>query len=167
MIATVRIPPEGSSPHTRGTLKDSGSDALSERFIPAYAGNAAMRQAFGRRWTVHPRIRGERGPSVLTSCSTSGSSPHTRGTHATLGGYIPHIRFIPAYAGNARQSLQSAHRVAVHPRIRGERCGADAGAVKHAGSSPHTRGTRPLAKVISKVLRFIPAYAGNALVSPA
>ena len=50
----------GSSPHTRGTRRPCSQSAASERFIPAYAGNASTRKRLMASATVHPRIRGER-----------------------------------------------------------------------------------------------------------
>ena len=53
--------------------------------------------------------------------------------------------------------------MAVHPRIRGERQSPNGTSIFFPGSSPHTRGTRlHLSKEAAQV-RFIPAYAGNAV----
>ena len=72
------------------------------------------------------------------------------------------IRFIPAYAGNARRRQDGRRRPAVHPRIRGERCHGTYADRREDGSSPHTRGT-PLFDLGGLFDdRFIPAYAGNA-----
>ena len=95
----------------------------------------------------------------------SGSSPHTRGT---LGGKLDalrHVRFIPAYAGNACGGARTPSALAVHPRIRGERNDPENSLKIKDGSSPHTRGTRrPKTPTVYRQ-RFIPAYAGNALSS--
>ena len=52
----------GSSPHTRGTLPGHGPHQPTDRFIPAYAGNAGFHPHPIFATTVHPRIRGERDP---------------------------------------------------------------------------------------------------------
>ena len=113
------------------------------RFIPACAGNAAS--ALSPSWpaSVHPRIRGERGNACGFPSVSGGSSPHTRGTPAADDPMTALVRFIPAYAGNARSAI---------PRH---------GAV--CGSSPHTRGTLGGKLDALRHVRFIPAYAGNAL----
>ena len=49
----------GSSPLTRGTLKDHGRCRTPSRFIPAYAGNSQTRAANSMIVSVHPRLRGE------------------------------------------------------------------------------------------------------------
>ena len=112
--------------------------------------------------SVHPRIRGERTHTRNDSGSSLGSSPHTRGTHGKRLRAIVAKRFIPAYAGNARDRQARHHRRAVHPRIRGERYTLHGVTQPGTGSSPHTRGTRRSDGMQFAVGRFIPAYAGNA-----
>ena len=152
----------GSSPHTRGTLVDLGDICLGDRFIPAYAGNAALILTGVAVIAVHPRIRGERGISCSPSFGGSGSSPHTRGTRALACAGGHRQRFIPAYAGNAGPMATTDRPVAVHPRIRGERVLMAARDVRKNGSSPHTRGTPDSRCPGRRSRRFIPAYAGNA-----
>ena len=118
------------------------------------------------RCAVHPRIRGERRSQPLVLTQGHGSSPHTRGTRPLCGAYLPHIRFIPAYAGNAGIDLRKLALDTVHPRIRGERCVRCPLTVCYAGSSPHTRGTRRANRARNNGYRFIPAYAGNAILIP-
>ena len=55
----------GSSPHARGTRIDPMDKAQYLRFIPACAGNARVWAAARPPATVHPRMRGERGRSVM------------------------------------------------------------------------------------------------------
>ena len=194
----------GSSPHTRGTHRLVPLVHGEARFIPPCAGNAS--RALTRRGptSVHPRMRGERSSARIHNARLSGSSPHTRGTPAaddpmtalvrfipayagnarsaiprhgavcgssphtrgTLGGKLDalrHVRFIPAYAGNALALHAGTSSPAVHPRIRRERTFLKFCRMADGGSSPHTRGTRlHLSKEAAQV-RFIPAYAGNAI----
>ena len=132
---------DGSSPHTRGTPESERNQHLLPRFIPAYAGNASAPQQRGCPGSVHPRIRGERYPLPSTKRLKFGSSPHTRGTPISVECWPKSVRFIPAYAGNAGRSADVCERLAVHPRIRGERPVETGGADVAVGSSPHTRGT--------------------------
>ena len=193
----------GSSPHARGTLLGKNPQRAIERFIPACAGNAPWVRTSGWPRTVHPRMRGERRVSAESIMASIGSSPHTRGTPAaddpmtalvrfipayagnarsaiprhgavcgssphtrgTLGGKLDalrHVRFIPAYAGNALALHAGTSSPAVHPRIRGERSAGFSPGFAPGGSSPHTRGTPYSIRVMPRVHRFIPAYAGNA-----
>ncbi len=52
------------------------------------------------------------------------------------------VRFIPASAGNTRNTEQNQDRIAVHPRERGEHWGIGAMEFRAAGSSPRARGTQ-------------------------
>ena len=72
----------GSSPHTRGTRVDQPLRRRLRRFIPAYAGNAPWHFNRLDAESVHPRIRGERPLNNVDDEFFTGSSPHTRGTHA-------------------------------------------------------------------------------------
>ena len=92
---------DGSSPHTRGTPRHPRRGTGLPRFIPAYAGNAAILVVRAMWATVHPRIRGERDGDVDMQIVSVGSSPHTRGTPPSYGAGFRRSRFIPAYAGNA------------------------------------------------------------------
>ena len=131
----------GSSPHTRGTRGLGAGSRIGRRFIPAYAGNASGLSLTRGIQSVHPRIRGERLDLHQKRHCTSGSSPHTRGTLLDGGGVCHEDRFIPAYAGNASQSVFTSKPSVVHPRIRGERSWLLHSVLLFVGSSPHTRGT--------------------------
>ncbi len=156
---------DGSSPRTRGTLFRIFCADGPTRFIPAYAGNTYFlnRMAYGN--TVHPRVRGEHEKNKTTSVKYRGSSPRTRGTRADRPvGQVPR-RFIPAYAGNTAARQTAACVRPVHPRVRGEHEIAIGAAGESCGSSPRTRGTQEIEWRDSCVFGFIPAYAGNTVVS--
>ena len=156
----------GSSPHARGTRYRASARQLSQRFIPACAGNASPCQVPTMIGAVHPRIRGERTWGMITPSGLAGSSPHTRGTRDGKTCGDDDFRFIPAYAGNASGRARRASTGTVHPRIRGERDPYPFVTAANFGSSPHTRGTRldDIPGIGSR--RFIPAYAGNAPSRP-
>ncbi len=92
----------------------------------------------------------------------AGSSPHTRGTRGPGGERVRPQRFIPAYAGNAGRPGSCARARPVHPRVRGERIRTDPARDFVIGSSPRTRGTPEATGHVAVLVRFIPAYAGNA-----
>ena len=162
MRARISWPRCGSSPHTRGTPCLIKLQWGNNRFIPAYAGNAKRGQSTPVNKSVHPRIRGERGETTPDLFYSSGSSPHTRGTHYARAARMGLQRFIPAYAGNAAGLLALRRRLPVHPRIRGERRFIVQRVIFQSGSSPHTRGTHIVNIENDGKRRFIPAYAGNA-----
>ena len=75
------VPPDGSSPHARGTPVCAPSSWRSRRFIPACAGNACTIRQSAPIPSVHPRMRGERCRCIEKTVVECGSSPHARGTH--------------------------------------------------------------------------------------
>ena len=154
--------PDGSSPHTRGTLRGGDRMRGHTRFIPAYAGNAQSPGRTIEGLPVHPRIRRERIVASARNLKPNGSSPHTRGTPRQPAARGRETRFIPAYAGNATRSSLSPLNISVHPRIRGERPSTSSLGSRNAGSSPHARGTLFFIHFRLFAFRFIPACAGNA-----
>ena len=151
----------GSSPHTRGALLFGRFYQRYARIIPAYAGSTRSRRS-RRRWHGdHPRIRGEH-PSVSHEIAAhGGSSPHTRGAHDTAKAESRQSGIIPAYAGSTVRTSRKLIDLADHPRIRGEHSGAARSSWRRRGSSPHTRGARPVRPRPGGAARIIPAYAGS------
>ena len=134
----------GSSPLARGTLRSAVDASHGMRFIPARAGNTARCACCAATRPVHPRSRGEHGDGLA---------------HGLLG-----RRFIPARAGNTPRSLGRRQFWSVHPRSRGEHSAPTAAAARMAGSSPLARGTPSARADRRRVMRFIPARAGNTCV---
>ena len=152
----------GSSPHARGTRRGRGQERHRIRFIPACAGNATICHLTRPTKTVHPRMRGERLGFMVERGHQGGSSPHARGTLDCVQFGQIFGRFIPACAGNALPVFAFVGRVAVHPRMRGERSMQPPRPTRIIGSSPHARGTRSSQRKTWADWRFIPACAGNA-----
>ena len=75
---------DGSSPRLRGTRERRGLRRAVRRFIPAAAGNTAVRFAKIHHRPVHPRGCGEHCSFVSILTSSLGSSPRLRGTHGHL-----------------------------------------------------------------------------------
>ena len=114
--------------------------------------------------SVHPRLRGELFPDGLINDPLIGSSPLTRGTPVRFKPSFSLIRFIPAYAGNSRETVSRSKSKSVHPRLRGELNLRSDNVSEAGGSSPLTRGTRDSGRVCYLIARFIPAYAGNSIL---
>ena len=155
----------GSSPLTRGTHEVHRQVYVHPRFIPAYAGNSKKVAHRAFLEPVHPRLRGELNGTPWANSIRDGSSPLTRGT------LYPHLyppsgnRFIPAYAGNSTKRGPGRRSGTVHPRLRGELTGTAVKFPIASGSSPLTRGTHNAPDNQKHRCRFIPAYAGNSIVS--
>ena len=94
-----------------------------------------------------------------------GLSPATRGTPLAAQCDVSHERFIPGYAGNATKQLKERKLLSVYPRLRGERPPTPITAAAASGLSPATRGTLGMSGIDTLAERFIPGYAGNALIA--
>ena len=151
----------GSSPHVRGTALKVDGELGYQRFIPARAGNRG--NSAGRSWPVpvHPRTCGEQIRRPVGRYGQGGSSPHVRGTGLHVqGGGVP-VRFIPARAGNRDLASAIPTPYPVHPRTCGEQKERPLLFHTRGGSSPHVRGTARVSTLQSRIIRFIPARAGN------
>ena len=133
----------GSSPRMRGTREHLRPFPFSERFIPAYAGNAHPSKPHMSFLSVHPRVCGERAGKRTRNQRRYGSSPRMRGTPSAHRQPRRSRRFIPAYAGNASLASPLSPGSPVHPRVCGERVGRARGTSAQFGSSPRMRGTLP------------------------
>ena len=129
--------------------------------IPAYAGSTRTSATPTGTAPDHPRIRGEHGSGQDGKRCGVGSSPHTRGARPSACRSCRRRGIIPAYAGSTRRGSPRRRSPADHPRIRGEHCTLVHDAFKNTGSSPHTRGARPLPDRSQARQRIIPAYAGS------
>ena len=90
-----------------------------------------------------------------------GSSPHTRGARPLPRPRGVGRRIIPAYAGSTLPEGPRQGADADHPRIRGEHASRALTRNIVPGSSPHTRGARPVQPRPGSAARIIPAYAGS------
>ena len=159
--------PIGLSPLARGTLRRQFWEERTGRFIPAGAGNTLLRARECRLNPVYPRWRGEHKSSSPESPAALGLSPLARGTlleHRQFTDairFIPVQRFIPAGAGNTLFVIAVVALTPVYPRWRGEHVSAQDHQIPAGGLSPLARGTPVAGKILSVIIRFIPAGAGN------
>ena len=168
-IADSAVHPRGRGEHAASATRMPVSDGSSPR------ARGTRAQGRGSQLAVHPRGRGERARQRRRAV---GSSPRARGTRPLAlpfdtGGFIPAgagntaprssrtaaERFIPAGAGNA--PLHWPRTAAVHPRGRGEHQAQRRRLPSDGGSSPRARGIRLRWIGRDRLLRFIPAGAGN------
>ena len=161
-LATWRGGVPGSSPRVRGTQHRSRALVGDGRFIPACAGNAPRPFSGLPLPAVHPRVCGERNRTPRLARNSDGSSPRVRGTRLSLPERATCCRFIPAWARQTGGNEYAGAWGAVHPRVCGERDGAQRCIAVDRGSSPRVRGTRLSPRQCRHRSRFIPACAGNA-----
>ena len=130
----------GSSPHTRGLLRDGLLPEDRRGIIPAHAGFTMSRSTSPYSSADHPRTRGVYGTVSHPALVGDGSSPHTRGLRRE---HVPRAHaggIIPAHAGFTHPSGPRGPGRADHPRTRGVYPASRSPASQLSGSSPHTRG---------------------------
>ncbi len=96
-----------------------------------------------------------------------GSSPRVRGTQGPVPSLFSVFRFIPARAGNTPGRCRKRPCRTVHPRACGEHQAIPRHGLHLDGSSPRVRGTRQALAAGPANQRFIPARAGNTIVTAA
>ena len=96
--------------------------------------------------------------------STAGSAPRVRGTDAQQCRRLLCARFSPACAGNGFLRRAKTQRVAVQPRVCGERSPSGPWCQRRRGSAPRVRGTGHQPDQRRSSVRFSPACAGNGSV---
>ena len=138
----IRISLIGSSPLARGTRAGLPICAVNLGFIPACAGNSRKALPHAGQKSVHPRLRGELWRLRFLVLTSVGSSPLARGTPYPPNAPAFDRRFIPACAGNSKESRLARTSSSVHPRLRGELLSGYAISSTTCGSSPLARGTQ-------------------------
>ena len=131
------------------------------RFTPAHAGNTHVNAEEAGSLEVHPRSRGEYLLTLHQTDPEPGSSPLTRGIRGPKPENVEKARFIPAHAGNTRESRAIVSDQRVHPRSRGEYSPCFFWRCILPGSSPLTRGIPAARHFQAADYRFTPAHAGN------
>ena len=133
---------------------------MADGIIPAHAG--FTRPGGGRHpdGADHPRTRGVYRDFTSSMLVSRGSSPHTRGLRVGGQGVGAPARIIPAHAGFTFRLSRNSTFHPDHPRTRGVYARCFGVLVDDLGSSPHTRGLRPVALEEVGDGRIIPAHAG-------
>ena len=154
-------PVGGLSPRMRGNPDRYGHHPKKARSIPAYAGEPCRSWRHKSAIQVYPRVCGGTGPPFHCARSATGLSPRMRGnpTEYTAGEPLPWS--IPAYAGEPLACKGQAGECKVYPRVCGGTCQLRVLAGGAGGLSPRMRGNRCRPHPGGRLLRSIPAYAGE------
>ena len=153
--------PYGSSPLSRGILLPVVDPHVSDRIIPALAGNTFLAERLDVRPRDHPRSRGEYGRLPQCSRRTPGSSPLSRGIPERKIDVEKREGIIPALAGNTNSHVNDCQTSKDHPRSRGEYKERMEAKDTGVGSSPLSRGILREPPPLPSPRRIIPALAGN------
>ena len=151
----------GSSPLSRGIHRIRYWPWRRKGIIPALAGNTVLLRAEQTGVLDHPRSRGEYCMMAPCSVVRKGSSPLSRGILVVNIHHNKRHRIIPALAGNTASPEASPRTFTDHPRSRGEYVAADWALIRHAGSSPLSRGILSSPFRTCAARGIIPALAGN------
>ena len=154
-------PKVGSSPRVRGKPGFELDSEVAVRIIPARAGQTRPWRNGRGRTPDHPRACGANTWMSMSACAPFGSSPRVRGKLECVPFRQVAARIIPARAGQTRSTRSSSRRRSDHPRA----CGANPVQVwkypLSAGSSPRVRGKLGEQTLPQRLVRIIPARAGQ------
>ena len=151
----------GSSPLTRGKLRDSIVLPFGLGLIPAHAGKTVVFRTTTAPRKAHPRSRGENHKTSRNLDRHDGSSPLTRGKHLERDDQLRTLRLIPAHAGKTEEQRLGLLPLPAHPRSRGENMPSTHIVDSVSGSSPLTRGKLTALFYLSVLIGLIPAHAGK------
>ena len=98
----------GSPPHMRGKVQMNSRSFKSNRITPAYAGKRKLWNPSRAACEDHPRICGEKFPTLRKTAAWQGSPPHMRGKDIENSFDFFQNRITPAYAG--KSSTQDGER---------------------------------------------------------
>ena len=146
----------------RGKLGLPSGTSISERSIPACAGEAAGPESCLMPEPVYPRVCGGSGESHQMAGHHRGLSPRVRGKPAQAGLSVHWARSIPACAGEAALEYRAGTSGPVYPRVCGGSNAKYGGKGNQPGLSPRVRGKRHTRRHHRQVPGSIPACAGEA-----
>ena len=136
----VRVPTWGLSPRGRGNLSTHNTHAVSCRSIPAWAGEPWHGHSPPDHQGVYPRVGGGTDRDIGRLLRGSGLSPRGRGNPPHGIAHRPHLRSIPAWAGEPFLSTTCPGVSPVYPRVGGGTSSTFGTNASQRGLSPRGRG---------------------------
>ena len=154
-------PGNGLSPRGRGKHRGRWYATGLSRSIPAWAGETLALIAGVAVVAVYPRVGGGNAMAGLHTSAVAGLSPRGRGKPVPPAVYPPRNRSIPAWAGETVVGKLGGGPAGVYPRVGGGNGGQPFYIIHRHGLSPRGRGKPRSRKMAVKVVRSIPAWAGE------
>ena len=134
--------------------------------IPACAGEPPWSAPATPSKRVYPRVCGGTDIPALIDRLREGLSPRVRGNPISHIGAADTVRSIPACAGEPDRRTLGAGVLRVYPRVCGGTDGARSPHHLHQGLSPRVRGNRSNERQYKRLMRSIPACAGEPRSTP-
>ena len=151
----------GLSPRVRGKRRSRPANAVSERSIPACAGETQKRIAREMLMKVYPRVCGGNFDTSANAPRISGLSPRVRGKPGRRHRRRRPRWSIPACAGETLRVSELPGPGAVYPRVCGGNGDGHTARRRVDGLSPRVRGKHPSYPAPDHPRRSIPACAGE------
>ncbi len=130
---------------------------------PAYAGKRVQIPEYLGGGRDHPRVCGEKIRAIFKMAFSLGSPPRMRGKVKKTVLDLSRLGITPAYAGKSASLNVLTLVFRDHPRVCGEKVGADVGVLNDLGSPPRMRGKGQDFVAVDTRLGITPAYAGKRL----
>ena len=151
----------GSSPRMRGKPVRSRRLRARRRIIPAHAGQTNSVPAKRSSHADHPRACGANPALSVMTAAPAGSSPRMRGKRRRQDAHASLLRIIPAHAGQTSLLMMLMLPPPDHPRACGANICSMLSVSVAAGSSPRMRGKLGEQTLPPRLVRIIPAHAGQ------
>ena len=145
----------------RGKVACKDGSAITFRITPAYAGKSVTVGSCVAPTGDHPRVCGEKAPSLSGCGSCQGSPPRMRGKVTLLYALADKEGITPAYAGKRLYDQMLAQAGRDHPRVCGEKRMYAMHPARAWGSPPRMRGKVSPAESGMNLAGITPAYAGK------
>ncbi len=131
------------------------------RSIPACAGEPSSIVGFGSGDRVYPRVCGGTRRDAGRHLGLHGLSPRVRGNLPKSYPIVINRRSIPACAGEPLATTYWSKSGTVYPRVCGGTRRSQSRCSRISGLSPRVRGNRSVVTLLSRLMRSIPACAGE------
>ena len=151
----------GSPPRRRGKAERAAGRHRPAGITPAQAGKSEIRPVSFHVHRDHPRIGGEKVPSISYSVVRLGSPPRRRGKGRRRCRTGDGFGITPAWAGKSSPCKQARCLSWDHPRMGGEKPFLFYGGSSDSGSPPHGRGKDSFIVHCHACVGITPAWAGK------
>ena len=145
----------------RGKVKFKTDLFSFSRITPAYAGKRKWRLGTLSCTEDHPRLCGEKTPTMRNRPVGIGSPPPMRGKGCFSKVCYISIRITPAYAGKRMLTVKKNTLTEDHPRLCGEKATRQQRKVKKIGSPPPMRGKVSQYKNMKQMCKDHPRLCGE------